>query len=501
MVRLTEGRTADVVSLMGRGVVITTIIVSGADTDVSDELRERAEGLIESGAADAVCFTPGGGGQWVLAASTDVLLVDAAALQRIDPEVISLIGGNLPGSDPRTAMLDLQWRLNLNGHRVLALDGHATPRRMATVGDEQTRVAAVMSALTVLPGSALRGPLTTVAELYLLSGALRSASLDTSVLDLQRSPGGDEVGSLSVPASAIAAGLGLDSALAGVQAATRSRASVQLRRRVPDRALTPLMQPALAHLLGAESTADRTRLSQLVDVCGVEPALTEPLHVLVVAPETGPARDRAERLAEQLDTGMTVRLVDSDTGQVLEGGTHVERPLHELPAWADVIVLVAATFDDLPGAARADAAVVVDLSTLDVVTWLLEGPTSDHRADALQTMVSRADLVLAADARQRDLLLGALAGQVRVNAAVYDEDPSLTSLVRTDPDGRALAAFCRRPVRAADSNLPPFVPPRKPGDMALAVKYLREGGPSVLAERVAGRIKRVYKHHTPRKTR
>jgi hypothetical protein len=116
-------------------------------------------------------------------------------------------------------------------------------------------------------------------------------------------------------------------------------------------------------------------------------------------------------------------------------------------------------------------------------------------------MVSRADLVLAADARQRDLLLGALAGQVRVNAAVYDEDPSLTSLVRTDPDGRALAAFCRRPVRAADSNLPPFVPPRKPGDMALAVKYLREGGPSVLAERVAGRIKRVYKHHTPRKTR
>ena len=500
MVSLTEGRAADVVSLMGRGVVITTITVSGADTDVSDELRRQAVGLIESGAADAVCFTLGGGGQWVLAAPTDVLLVEASALQWIDPQVISLVGASMPGSDARTAMLDLQWRLNLNGHRVLALDGHATPRRMATVGDEQSRVAAVMSALTVLPGNALRGPLTTVAELYLLSGGLHGASVDTSVLDLQRSPGGDEAGSLSVPASGVAAGLGLDAALAGIRAATRSRASVQRRRRVPDRVLTPLMEPSLAHLLGVESTADHARLSRLLDVCGVRPALTEPLHVLVVAPEIGPGRDRAERLAEQLGTGVTVRLVRSDTGEALEGGSPVERPLHELPAWADVIVLVASTFDDLPGAVRADAPVVVDLSTVDVVTWLLEGPLSGHRADALQEMMSRADLVLAGDVRQRDLLLGALAGQVRVNAAVYDEDPSLTSLVRTDPDGRALADFCRRPVRAADSNLPPFVPPRKQGDIALAVNYLRAGGPSVLAERVAGRIKRVYRRQAPRKT-
>jgi len=81
-----------------------------------------------------------------------------------------------------------------------------------------------------------------------------------------------------------------------------------------------------------------------------------------------------------------------------------------------------------------------------------------------------------------------------------DEDPSLMSLVRTDDDGRALADFCRRPVRAADSNLPPFVPPTKPGNMALAVKYLREGGPSVLAERVAGRLKRVSTQRAPRKT-
>jgi len=154
-------------------------------------------------------------------------------------------------------------------------------------------------------------------------------------------------------------------------------------------------------------------------------------------------------------------------------------------------VLIAATLDDLPGASRVEAPVVVDLSTLDVVPWLLGGPPSSHRSGALQAMVTRADLVIAADARQRDLLLGALAGQVRVNAAVYDEDPSLMSLVCADDDGRTLAEFCRRPVRAADSNLPPLVRPTKARDVAKAVKYLREGGPSLLAGRVVGRIRRL----------
>ena len=83
-------------------------------------------------------------------------------------------------------MLDLQWRLNLNGHRVLALDGPTTRRRLTTVGDEQRRVSAVLTALTVLPGSALRGPLTSAAELYLVTKALEHASVDTSALDLQR---------------------------------------------------------------------------------------------------------------------------------------------------------------------------------------------------------------------------------------------------------------------------------------------------------------------------
>jgi hypothetical protein len=167
--------------------------------------------------------------------------------------------------------------------------------------------------------------------------------------------------------------------------------------------------------------------------------------------------------------------------------------VHEQPAWADVIVLIAATLDDLPGAAKSDASLVIDLSCVDLIAWLVDGPPSGHRSAALAAMLLRADLVLASDGGQRDLLLGGLAGQERVNAAVYDEDPSLASLVRTDPSGQALEEFCRRPIRAADSNLPPFVAPTKMSDIALAVKYLREGGPVALAGRVTGRLRRVYK--------
>ena len=53
----------------------------------------------------------------------------------------------------------------------------------------------------------------------------------------------------------------------------------------------------------------------------------------------------------------------------------------------------------------------------------------------LNLQLSQADLVLAANERQRDLWLGALAAQGRVTPAVYDADRSLRSLVDVVPFG------------------------------------------------------------------
>ncbi|HSN10720.1 MAG TPA: hypothetical protein VLS51_01240, partial [Propionibacteriaceae bacterium] len=76
------------VSLMGRGVVVTTVRVAGSKTRLSPEAREEGVSRIESGDAAAVCFTPGGSDCPVLAAPTDVLLVDEAALRGVDKELL-----------------------------------------------------------------------------------------------------------------------------------------------------------------------------------------------------------------------------------------------------------------------------------------------------------------------------------------------------------------------------------------------------------------------------
>lgn len=487
------------VSLLGRGVEILTIAIAETETLLDNDLYEDAVRQIESGKADAVCFTPQGHGQLVLAAPSDVLVIDRAALQGIEANLVEKIQGTGGPADSLTEMLRLQWRLNINGHRVLALNGEVKTRRPSTVAEERLRIASVLNVLTTLPSGPLRGLLTLVAELYLVADSNRASSVDTSALDLQRSPGGDDVGTMTMPANAVAAILGLDAALDDIDNAPLERATAQMFRRTPDRALSHLMEEALAHLVGAEEPLQREHLTRLLDGFGVSDALAEPLHVLVVTPDETRAQKRAQSLVEHLGLGCKVRVLNSGTGSISGGSQGQDLNNFEQPAWADVIVLIAATFDDLPGAARVESPLVVDMTTLDLITWLRDGPPSGQRANALRAVMDRADLVLAADQVQRDHLLGALAGELRVNAAIYDEDPSLMSLIRTDTDGEALLEFCRRPVRAADTGLPAPIPTIKDNDLVLAVKYLKQGGPAAVATRVAGRVKRVYKQRAARK--
>lgn len=200
----------------------------------------------------------------------------------------------------------------------------------------------------------------------------------------------------------------------------------------------------------------------------------------VVVVYTPAARERALSLAERID-GVQILPAPISDG-TLSAGHHS----------VDAVVLMSATLDDVPGLTNLDVPVVADLSHLDPVAWLLE-ERGGERAAALGSLVARADLVLAADPRQRDVLLGALAGRGRINPTVYDSDRTLESLVRVDTNGDALAAFCRAPARAADAyDLPPALPVRV-GDLAKATRFLREGGIPMLLERVGGRIRRVVR--------
>lgn len=101
--------------------------------------------------------------------------------------------------------------------------------------------------------------------------------------------------------------------------------------------------------------------------------------------------------------------------------------------------------------------VVLDFFANYIAEWLelgVESLTQAGRAALLDTsrrylnlQLSQADLVLAANERQRDLWLGLLSALGRITPAVYDADPSLRSLVAVAPFGvRPQPAVLRRRV-------------------------------------------------------
>lgn len=465
----------------GQGLEIVTI-ASVATPLIDDRSLADATARIAAGDAAAVRVAREG------SLGGDVLVVDSSVLRHIPAELLDDISGAGRLADPVTAMVDLQWRLELFGHRVLTMGDPSVGPAHGSLHVSR-RIAAALNVLHTNLGAELQGPVTAAAQLYVTTRAFSRAGVDTSALDLQRSPGGDEVGGIAIPAGALGGAFALDVALDDLAAVSEVRTEVQSHRRVPERALAPGLLDVVRTLLDVESTEDREQLDRILELMGVRRLLDEPLHVLIAF--SAPSTQRAELLMTRIGETSRVRVLRTESGEVTEQGLPVPGAVDGHAEWADVVVLMSATLNDLPGVEHSEVPLVVDLTLLDVAGWLLS-PASSYRSEALRVLMGRADLVLAADAGQRDLLLGALAGQGRVNPTVYDDDPTLLSLVRVDTSGESLAAYCRFPVRAADSTEPPPELPQKVSDLTKAVGFLREGGTSMLLQRAAGRVRRLF---------
>lgn len=474
---------------LGRGVSALTAL--GRPPRIPTERLHRDAARIEHGSVRAIAYTPGGDGRTVLAVPTETVLLRTNDVERLGTELLTDIGGVHRFQDPMTALLDAQWRLSLLGCDVVAEDGPA-PTGWET-DDDATRVTRIKGLLTMLDtnlGMPLRGQLLTLAQLLAVSLPLATSSTDTTALDLQRSPGGDDIGTIDVPTAGLTGAYAVDGALDDLADTTGVRRYVQDIRRVPDRALLPLIRQFLPDLLSATG-ADPAALGSMVDLLDLDRVLDEPMHVLLVAPESGPDHRRCTEAADRLADRARVRITAVPSEVTTEDGEVVPGWIQQQTSWADVIVLVATTLDDAPGAWFSAVPLIADLSGIDVAAWLMTGPRTKYRAQALDELMRRADLVLAADPVQRDILLGALAGTERVNAAVYDDDPSLGSLVTVDPDGDLLTSFCLHPVRAADVAEDETAPrPPRPNDLVLALRYLKEGGIRNVAEKAAGRLRR-----------
>jgi glycosyltransferase involved in cell wall biosynthesis len=172
---------------------------------------------------------------------------------------------------------------------------------------------------------------------------------------------------------------------------------------------------------------------------------------------------RALNVARVLQAGVPgarVTLAVPDTSELPSGHPfdivpYTAKELPRLVLASDVIVAQYIRASSLPF--LAGKRVVLDFFANFIAEWLElwaewpNDPSRDASMDAnrryLNLQLSQADLVLAANERQRDLWLGNLAAIGRITPQVYDADPSLRSLIDVAPFGvRPEPAVARRRV-------------------------------------------------------
>ncbi|MCW3493753.1 glycosyltransferase family 4 protein [Microbacterium sp. SSM24] len=112
--------------------------------------------------------------------------------------------------------------------------------------------------------------------------------------------------------------------------------------------------------------------------------------------------------------------------------------------WADVIIVQGTAFRVFPSIARTDKVVVADLYDPFHLEQLEQNKHADpteweeevaKAVSLLNEQLLRADCVLCASERQRDLWFGALSALGRINPLTYTADPTFESIVRIVPFG------------------------------------------------------------------
>ncbi|NLD45315.1 MAG: glycosyltransferase family 4 protein [Chloroflexi bacterium] len=171
----------------------------------------------------------------------------------------------------------------------------------------------------------------------------------------------------------------------------------------------------------------------------------------VVGPRMAGSGIRAWNLARVLAPSCDVLLAAPTSGAVATPGFRLlsvtlDAPaeIDEALAWAEVVVSNGNLLHDYPQLTDLSVPWVVDAYVPTPTEALAANQHRDqaerlagHAVDtrAVNRFLARADLVLCASERQRDLYLGLLAALGRLNPLNYDADPSLRALVDVVPYG------------------------------------------------------------------
>ncbi|WP_291810534.1 glycosyltransferase [Cellulomonas sp.] len=354
--------------------------------------------------------------------------------------------------------VDLGWRLNLLGYRVRYVPGsvayhkhHVTMKKFGNFREAYLLERnALLSMYKNLDDESLARALPAAMALAVRRSIAR-AGVDASMLDLQRSPGGDDVGTVEIPKMGLTGFFAIDYLVDQLPGLAETRRELQAARRRSDRELFPLFRHAIEPAYAIEGY--NTAHDALVDAFGIAEHFVSRHRVLVVTGEpllermAGPAI-RAWEIARVLAPEHDVRLLSTAGARVTSDDFEVVhatgKALREQTDWADVIVFQGFLLEGAPWLKDSSKILVADaydpmhLEQLEQAKDL--GPTGRatsirETTRVLNEQLRRADYVLCASDKQRDFWLGQLAGQGRLNAAVYDEDASLDSLIGVVPFG------------------------------------------------------------------
>lgn len=351
---------------------------------------------------------------------------------------------------------DAQWRLVSRGYRVhrIAIQD-ATPRALST----RTRLALLANNLEQESLEAVLPSLVIAA----VTTPLRAGGVDTSILDLERSPGGDDVGTHAVPPAALAGVRDVDAFVRNLSSVSATRRETQQARRESDRALAPAVSAFIDECWAAVG-GNRELLE--IAFPPVLPAQVR-LRALVVGPNVpvsqGGIEDWQTRIAGVIAQDVEVRHFAAATGEVHDWVDGLWEPRSSttthLSSWADLAIFEGVYLRSVPWLSAGLVPILVDCSHWSFEEDLkrehsgLTDRPDDHgvHTHLITETLARADRVISADERQRDLLLGMLAGIKRITPLVYDEDHSLRALVETvDDELEIFRDWCRAPRRAVD---------------------------------------------------
>ncbi|WP_221467865.1 glycosyltransferase [Saccharopolyspora phatthalungensis] len=390
----------------------------------------------------------------------------------------------LDGFDERFFMfyedVDLGWRLNLRGWRVRyeprSLTFHRHHASMAEVSSAREHYLLERNALAALYKNVSDETLAKALPAAMALSVRRATArgeIDPTQLEITKRGDREDDNPVPIDRSALAGMLAIDQFVELLPSLKQSREEEQQARVRTDADLVPLMRKAMepAYPLPRYLAAH----DALVEAFELDAVFGRPRKVVVITGDAvtermaGPAI-RAWHMSEVLAAEHEVRLVsvnalvsppESDFEVVAakprELGAHVD--------WADVVVLQGHVLEMVPALKHVDSTKIVVCDVYDPMhlELLEQGRDTDDERRAkdlvgvtkvLNTQLRRGDFFLCASERQRHFWLGHLASLGRLTPGLYDNDPTVRSLLSVVPFGL------------------PSVPPRRTGP---AIKGNRSG--------------------------